>query len=52
MTDETPKRPRGRPVKYEMPEQIPDTPENILKAVLRQPSRQEDEWEYLKSQDD
>ena len=42
------KRKRGRPVKYEMPEQIPDTPENVLRAVLNTPPKKEDEWEYVK----
>lgn len=28
------KRRRGRPVTREMPEQIPDTPENVARAVL------------------
>ena len=30
-----PKRTRGRPVKYPMPEQIADTPENVLKSHSR-----------------
>ena len=47
MTDK-PKRPRGRPVKHPMPEPIPDTPENILRAVLATPNKREDEWDYLK----
>ena len=42
------KRKRGRPVKYKMPEQIPDTPENVLRAVLNTPPKKEDEWEYMK----
>ena len=42
------KRKRGRPVKYKMPEQIPDTPENVLRAVLNTPPKEEDEWEYMK----
>ena len=29
-----------------MPERIPDTPENILKAVLAGPPR--NDWEYLR----
>ena len=48
MTDDKTKRPRGRPVKHEMPERIPDTGANILKAVLRSPPRDEDDWDYLK----
>ena len=41
---------RGRPVKRPMPEPIPDTPENIAKAVLATPPKAADEWRYL--QDD
>ena len=26
------KRPRGRPIKYPMPDSIPDTPENVMKV--------------------
>ena len=42
------KRPRGRPVKNKMPEPIPDTPENIARALLTTPPKKEDEWDYLK----
>ena len=41
------KRPRGRPP-LPMPERIPDTPENVAKAVLNTPPKREDEWQYLK----
>ena len=44
------KRPRGRPPKP-MPEPIPDTPENVLKALLRTPPKKRDEWKYQKDQD-
>ncbi len=50
MTDEKPKR--GRPVKYPLPEPIPDTPESILRSVLATPNKREDEWEYLKRKSD
>ena len=40
--------PRGRPVKNTMPELIPDTPENIARALLTTPPKKEDEWGYLK----
>ena len=42
------KRPRGRPVTNTMPEPIPDTPENIARALLTTPPKGEDEWDYLK----
>ena len=41
------KRKRGRPPKP-MPEQIPDTPENVALALMTSPPRRPDEWEYLK----
>ena len=40
-------KPRGRPVKSTMPEQIPDTPENIARAVLRSPRTPPGGWKYL-----
>lgn len=39
------KRPRGRPVEYEMPPPIPATPEELLKAVVT--TRPPKAWEYL-----
>ena len=45
---ESPKRPVGRPQKRKMPEPIPDTPENIARALMTTPPP--DEWEYLKDQ--
>ena len=41
------KRKRGRPVTLTMPEPIPDTPENVARALLSTPRKREDEWEYL-----
>ena len=40
-------KPRGRPAKP-MPELIPDTPENIAKAIMRGPPAKE--WDYLKDE--
>ena len=40
-----PKR-SGRPVKYPMPEAIPDTPENVARAILKNPPKKN--WNYLK----
>ena len=42
------KRKRGRPPKP-MPEQIPDTPENVARALMTSPPRQPDEWEYRRA---
>ena len=40
------KRKRGRPVTRKMPEPIPDTPENIARAIMLGPPKEE--WRYLK----
>ena len=39
--------PRGRPVKNTMPEQIPDSPENIARSIMRGPPKKD--WDYLKA---
>ena len=44
-----PKRKRGRPAKP-MPEKIPDTPENVAKALLFSSPKDSDDWEYLEEQ--
>ena len=41
-------RPVGRPPNP-MPDRIPDTPENIARAVLNTPPKKADEWRYLKT---
>ena len=35
-----------------MPEPIPDTWENVLKALLSTPPKNRDEWDYLKDEED
>ena len=42
-----PRRSVGRPPKP-MPELIPDTPENIARALLNTPPKDKDEWEFLR----
>ena len=42
---------RGRPVKYPMPDPIPDTPENILKAVLETPPKRRREWRFVRERE-
>ena len=42
-----PKRGRGRPPRP-MPEQIPDTPENVARALLSTPPKKHEDWEYLR----
>jgi hypothetical protein len=37
----------GRPPTLTMPEPIPDTPENIAKAVLFTPPKKRDEWKFV-----
>ena len=43
MTD---KPTRGRPVEKPLPPPIPDTPENIARAIMQGPPKKE--WDYLK----
>lgn len=43
---ETEKRPRGRPEEKEWPENIPDTPENVARAIMARPPKKD--WDYLK----
>ena len=35
-----------------MPDPIPDTPENIARAVLATPPKATDEWRYLQDDSD
>ena len=45
------KRPRGRPVEHPYPEPIPDTPENIAKAILNTPPRKREDWKFAKERE-
>lgn len=45
----TPKRGPGRPPKP-MPERIPDTPDNVARAVLNTPPKSKGDWDYLKKE--
>ncbi len=42
----TEKKPRGRPVEKEMSPPIPDTPENVARAIVQGPPKKQ--WDYLK----
>lgn len=42
---------RGRPPVYVMPEPIPDTPENIAKAILTTPPKKRSEWKFIQEQE-
>jgi len=44
-------KPRGRPVKYKLPEPIPDTPENIARALLATPPKRRDEWRHIRERE-
>ena len=48
MTASTKKRGRGCPVERPMPTPIPDTPENVARALLTTPPKDEEDWDYLK----
>ena len=48
----TTKRKRGRAVKRTLPEPIPDSPENIMRAIVSTPPKADDEWRYLSDSDD
>ena len=45
----TDKRQRGRPVEKPMPEPIPDTPENVARALVSTPPKDDGDWDYLKA---
>ena len=44
-------RPRGRPPRP-MPEPIPDTPENVARAIMTTRPKGREEWDYLQDEDD
>ncbi len=41
-------RKRGRSAEKPEPDPIPDSPENVLRALVTAPPRAEDDWDYLK----
>ena len=41
-------RKRGRPVEKPEPDPIPESSENVLRALLSAPPRAEGDWDYLK----
>ena len=42
---------KPEPDELQMPEPIPDTPENVMKAILATPPKNED-WKFVKGQED
>ena len=51
MTNPITKRGRGRPVEKAMPAPIPVTPENVARALLTTPPKDEGDWDYLKDRE-
>ena len=47
MTD----RKRDQSDESDYPDPIPDTPENIMQAILNTPPKDPDEWRYLQDND-
>lgn len=45
------KNPRGRPVKCPLPEPIPDSPENIARAILATPPRKREDWKHVRERE-
>ena len=41
---------KGRRGKPAMPKRIPDTPENVARALLNAPPKKPAEWEHLRKQ--
>ena len=48
-TKTEPTRSRGRPPVRIMPELIPDTPENVVRAISQGPPKPAGEWNFMKS---
>lgn len=46
-----PKKKRGKPVELAMPEPIPDTPENVLRAIFNTPPKKPEEWKHLQERE-
>ena len=44
------KKRRGRPVEKPMAEPIPDSPENIARAIVTTPPKKRSGWKYLEVQ--
>ena len=42
---------RGRPVEKPTPALIPDTPENVARALLTTPPKDDGDWDYLKERE-
>lgn len=47
----TEKNPRGRPVEYPLPDPIPDSPENIARALLATPPKKQKEWRHIRERE-
>ena len=38
-------------MEHKLPEPIPDTPENIMKAFLKTPPRKREEWKFVQERE-
>lgn len=48
--DKPSRKSRGRPVKFPLPDPIPDTPENLARIIANTPPPEE--WEYMKRREE
>ena len=46
--DMTSKKDEGKQIARPMPEQIPDTPENVARVLMTTPPKRREDWDYLK----
>ncbi len=43
---------KSEPDELQMPEPIPDTPENIMKAILATPPRRPEDWKFVEESEE
>ncbi len=51
MTTKKSVKPRGRPVEYPLPEPIPDSPENIARALLATAPKKRTDWRHVRERE-
>ncbi|MDE2655630.1 MAG: hypothetical protein OXI71_17685 [Gemmatimonadota bacterium] len=42
---------QSRPAMYPLPDPIPDTPENIARAILSTPPKKRDDWQHVQERE-
>ena len=42
---------QGRPAMYPLPDPIPDTPENIARAILSTPPKKREDWKHVQERE-